>query len=587
MKKDDVKYTVCTEGSDYNFPYLRVMLLSLLKHSPWLKDNITVMTCELTPLSKHNKEILKGICQNIQFYEIDSSKLSSLNIKNSDKNGVLLSLYRLFSFDLTDLDLVIYISSFNLCISDIPPLFKGDSDIILSNSIIQIKNVNKKNQFSNKDNPHTNVMMFSKEALNKNIFEKSLDILNKKRNLNRITIDSIVLESLRFKKVSIDYWNNNQVVKKSRYNDSKFKSFLAIKKSVCIINMDIELNRRSKTQSHFMFKKINSIWTGYNKQGDWYTESINHSTLNENINSHLKRLKNRNINKNVVKRFPRAKKSEYAIDPNKQSVSNKEFNILIESNASNSTINNLYETAVVIAFKNRHSMVELNVKCLDKQTLKPAAVLVVSNLSDYNFAIDLKSKYSNVFICLHENYPMGAKWNAGVKYAQKLKVKGLMILGSDDLISLDYIKHCYEAVDQGNGSNGKGVDLIGNRSWYIYDTTYTLYHLSYTKNVKILLGGGKMFSKNFLDSVDWNIFISSRHKHLDTRGYELVKKFSNSISVINPEHFILSIKGKWEVINATNAILKATRRISHRNVSSRINQIEDSLKITNINDYIR
>ena len=188
MKKDDVKYTVCTEGSDYNFPYLRVMLLSLLKHSPWLKDNITVMTCELTPLSKHNKEILKDICQNIQFYEIDSSKLSSLNIKNSDKNGVLLSLYRLFSFDLTDLDLVIYMSSFNLCISDIPPLFKGASDIILSNSIVQTKNANKKNQYSNKDNPHTSVMMLSKEALNKNIFEKSLDTLNKKRNLNRILI---------------------------------------------------------------------------------------------------------------------------------------------------------------------------------------------------------------------------------------------------------------------------------------------------------------------------------------------------------------------------------------------------------------
>ena len=72
MKKDDIKYCIVTEGADFNFHYLRVMLNSLLKHNSWAKDNIIIMICDLTPLSLHNKEILKSINDKIQFVEIDA-----------------------------------------------------------------------------------------------------------------------------------------------------------------------------------------------------------------------------------------------------------------------------------------------------------------------------------------------------------------------------------------------------------------------------------------------------------------------------------------------------------------------------------
>lgn len=273
MKKDDVKYTICTEGSDYNFPYLRVMLLSLLKHSPWLKDNIIVMTCELTPLSKHNREVLKDICQNIQFYEIDPSYFSNIPIKSSDKAEVLLSLYKIFAFNMKGMDLVIYMSSFNLCISDIPPLFKGNSDIILANHVTQVTKVKPVRKTIKQNNPYCDVMMISDKCLNDSIFNGCLDNLKREVKITKTAADGLIFKALNFNNHSIDYWNNNQVVKKSKYNDSKYKNFLAIKRSVCIINMDIELNQRSKTHSYFMFKKINFIWKSYNEQGDWNTST--------------------------------------------------------------------------------------------------------------------------------------------------------------------------------------------------------------------------------------------------------------------------------------------------------------------------
>jgi hypothetical protein len=65
-----------------------------------------------------------------------------------------------------------------------------------------------------------------------------------------------------------------------------------------------------------------------------------------------------------------------------------------------------------------------------------------------------------------------------------------------------------------------------------------------------------------------------------------VKKHGNSMKLVSKESFILSVKGSWEMINATADILKANKRIINRRVNERIPEIFELLKITNINDYL-
>ncbi len=103
----------------------------------------------------------------------------------------------------------------------------------------------------------------------------------------------------------------------------------------------------------------------------------------------------------------------------------------------------------MIASKGRHNIVELNVKTLCKQTLLPAIVLVVSNAEDFQFCEELRKEHKNVFFTIHQNYPIGGKWQAGVDYARRLGVKGLMILGSDDILLLSYFSECYSSIDEG------------------------------------------------------------------------------------------------------------------------------------------
>ena len=59
---DKLKYCLCTEATDITFPYFRVMLISFLKHnSGWSKGKLVILTCDLTPLSKANRKIIKEI----------------------------------------------------------------------------------------------------------------------------------------------------------------------------------------------------------------------------------------------------------------------------------------------------------------------------------------------------------------------------------------------------------------------------------------------------------------------------------------------------------------------------------------------
>lgn len=259
---------------------------------------------------------------------------------------------------------------------------------------------------------------------------------------------------------------------------------------------------------------------------------------------------------------------KYKLDYHKLVESKLDFKCLELENKSNSEPVSGYKTSCVIAFSGRHKMVEKNVELLSTQSEKPAIVLVLSEINDFNFANKLKSKFDNVFLVLNENYPLGGKWQSGVDFSKKLNVDGVMILGSDDLLSLDYFKNCLLDIDYGRGSSGVGVDLVGNRSWFMIDKNLDLYSLSYKKKVEIFLGGGKMFSKNFLDKVDWVIFKKYLPRHLDDYGYELVKFNGNSMKLIDRENFILSIKGPWEVMNKSENFISEKSSVNFEKMTN-------------------
>ena len=235
-------------------------------------------------------------------------------------------------------------------------------------------------------------------------------------------------------------------------------------------------------------------------------------------------------------------------------------------------INN-YEVGCIIPFSGRQNVVNLNVELLNKQTIKPAIILTCSNIPDYTFAKNLEQLYDNVFVNVTLNYPLGKKFYDSAKFAQALGgLNYLMILGSDDVLSLNYIENCLNELNKGN-------DLVGSRKWLMYTPDDKLYSLEYKNVVDILLGGGKMYTKKFLDTVNWDIFNQYRPIHLDEHGEYLFNNTNLKKIVLNGDNFIMSIKGEWGCINTKEDILKNQARLNTQDITSELPKIVGSLGI--------
>lgn len=196
---------------------------------------------------------------------------------------------------------------------------------------------------------------------------------------------------------------------------------------------------------------------------------------------------------------------------------------------------------VLIAMYGRRPLVQINLELLNKQKCK--IVVIASTDIDYLFIRDLD--FDNVRICTAPNTPLGLKWQLGVDFCRAAAADPLIILGSDDFLSSDFIeKAC--AIKE---------DFTFFTQWFIHDAvTKKDYRLKY-KNL-FPLGSGRVFTKKFLDRIDWKVFDETRGRLLDDYAFNNLK-YQDQLR-INPEGMkLLAVKGRWEVMNELDKILQA------------------------------
>lgn len=106
----------------------------------------------------------------------------------------------------------------------------------------------------------------------------------------------------------------------------------------------------------------------------------------------------------------------------------------------------------------------------------------------------------------HPNSPLSYKWNAGVKAAETYNPDGLIIFGSDDLISSEMLRAYAEKLK-------KGLQFFGVRDMYFFDpiTTRLGYwggyeHTSMKDRSGEPIGCGRCFSRSVLERMDWNLW---------------------------------------------------------------------------------
>ena len=209
---------------------------------------------------------------------------------------------------------------------------------------------------------------------------------------------------------------------------------------------------------------------------------------------------------------------------------------------------------VVIATHNRILITSRTIDALNKQSVKPKIVLVVSEKKEYDY---FTNRHKDIYVVFCANNPLGNKWQTGVYYASiNLDADPLIILGSDDLLGEGYVKNIC------NLMKSHKADFVGiNRWWLTDEKTKEVYLMEY-ENKSFPLGGGRAYSKNILSKLNYVVFDITKNKLLDDYGWkESINTGLKCAMVQKCNEFglnIISIKGEWEMLNTADAILKST-----------------------------
>ncbi len=196
---------------------------------------------------------------------------------------------------------------------------------------------------------------------------------------------------------------------------------------------------------------------------------------------------------------------------------------------------------VLICTHERIGITNFNIESLLRQSLKPKICLIVSTHFEQSY---YQSHYPEAHVYMRPNLPLGSKWHAGVQLCRDLKADPLIILGSDDILGNGFIEQACRLQK----------DFIGLYFWYIHHQGKA--HLC-EYLARQPLGGGRCYSFDLLEKLNWNLFNVGLNHHLDDHPLKRIAALGIKCFT---DHTLLvhAVKGKWDVINPVN--------LNHRNV---------------------
>jgi hypothetical protein len=186
-------------------------------------------------------------------------------------------------------------------------------------------------------------------------------------------------------------------------------------------------------------------------------------------------------------------------------------------------------------------------------------VVCVSNLNDAERLDAGVSDNDSLHIIRCANLPLGNKWQQAINYAKLLNPKALIICGSDDLLSYAYLSKCLSYLDR-----GEEWSLCGPTKWHMIDSNSNVFAVRYKASASArVLGSGRVYSKVFLDQVDWALFDRYLDSGLDYRGLAMVRnKREGKLHIIDMEYTVMSVKGGWSMLNTLDDIRMSDRLVT-------------------------
>jgi hypothetical protein len=176
------------------------------------------------------------------------------------------------------------------------------------------------------------------------------------------------------------------------------------------------------------------------------------------------------------------------------------------------------EQPKVIVLTCVHSRRETVRKCLRLNNIE--TVVVYSNTGDLEV---LKSEGVK-HIYHHANLPLSKKWNYGVQMLRDIDFDHVIFMGSDDYFNqsfLDFVKR-----------EAPKYDLLAFKDLFFEEEGKFYYWAGYKgQREGEPAGAGKVYSKKFLEAINYNLFPRDINKGLDSLSWAIAKKYTKKIKV--------------------------------------------------------
>lgn len=175
--------------------------------------------------------------------------------------------------------------------------------------------------------------------------------------------------------------------------------------------------------------------------------------------------------------------------------------------------------------------------------------LVYSTEEDREFLVKNAKALAKV-----ENLPLSTKWSTAISMLRNIDFDFVIVLGSDDYISESLVKFVSDNISD--------YDMIGFTDIYFQQNDEFFYWGGYTcSRIGEPIGAGRCYTKNFLDSINYEMYLSDANTGLDKMVYDEVVKFNPRIKIASIKENNLVLvdvkdgKGITPITSITNRVL--------------------------------
>lgn len=185
-----------------------------------------------------------------------------------------------------------------------------------------------------------------------------------------------------------------------------------------------------------------------------------------------------------------------------------------------------------------HGRVQLVKQTIRRLLLKNNLLIIICVCSNDEDVKALSGEL--VVIVMHENKPLGEKWNAGFIEAKKYNPAACLFVGSSDWLSDNWVSSLLPLMDKYDMIGAPGCHFLDIKETNKFRALNWGGYLGERSNESI--GIGRLLSARILNKLDWKPFSDNKDGSLDYDMFLRVKKAGGKAAMVShPELISLSI----------------------------------------------